>query len=227
MLLIPASALVLPVLLSPINSPRNLIAGMALLLILAADVVCRRVFSSGKPLALIALALLISLSGLYGVGTIVETSDPTWLPHSSAAPAIRQEGIGWRKAQDLGLDPSAMVFALDYSIASQLRYYTGIPVQTSWGQYRLWGIPEITEAGSAGTGRVQIVALSYVSPVLVSERLHAAFIEVRGPSEVALQEGGERKLLRTWTASGPTVDTETFLKWFDFLDLIRAGTAYD
>jgi hypothetical protein len=162
---------------------------------------------------------VVLVVGLYGLGTVLETRQPTPLPSSSVARALRIDSAGWRNADTLGLRPKAVVFALDYSIASQLRYYTGIPVQTAWGQYRVWGIPAIC-GPDAAEDIVQIAALNYIDADLVSERLERTFAHVRGPVEKLLGEG---KSLRIWTVRGCLVDQETFLDRFDFLDLVEAG----
>jgi 4-amino-4-deoxy-L-arabinose transferase-like glycosyltransferase len=217
-LLVPALALVLPVLLSRADSPRNLLAGVTLLLLLAGDAFDRWMESS-KRLAVTVLGGVVLVVGLYGLGTVLETGQPTLLPSSSVARALRIDSAGWRNADALGLRPGAAVFALDYSIASQLRYYTGIPVQTAWGQYRVWGVPAICGPDAAGD-IVQIAALNYIDADLVSERLDQTFAHVRGPVEKLLGEG---KTLRIWTVQGCLVDQETFLDRFDFLDLVEAG----
>jgi hypothetical protein len=222
-LLIPALALIGPIILSPTNSPRNLITGVALLLVLAGEAVDRWL-QGGRTFAIfIALVAVLLFAGVYGIGTILETMRPTSWPHNSVAEAIREDGLGWRRAGNLGLDTEDVLFALDYSIAGQLRYYVREDTYTSWGQYRMWGMPEICGSGEEGVDSVRIVALSYADPVVVSERLRLAFREVQGPHELVLREAGGVKVLRTWAARDCTVDVETFLDWFDFLDLIQAG----
>ena len=219
-LLVPSAALILPVLFSPANSPRNLLAGVALLLPLASDAIIRWLTPRSKTLNLIVAGSLVLLTGIYGLGTVIGTMTPTALPHSPISTAIHRDGLGWRDAKALGL--SGSIFALDYSIASQLRYYTGLSVQTAWGQYRLWGIPAICNPDRPDH-IVQVVALQYVDPDLVSERLKATFGEVVGPIEASLGKGGAAKTLYVWTARDCAVDQETFLDRFDFLNLVRSG----
>jgi hypothetical protein len=139
------------------------------------------------------------------------------------ATAIRQDGLGWRGAFALDIAPQAWIFAVDYSIASQLRYYTGLPVQTAWGQYKLWGIPELDSPD--GANKTVIVALTFVESGIITERLRSAFAETAGPTPVLLREGEESKQLNVWTARGRRVDAETFLQLFDLLDLAQAGQA--
>jgi 4-amino-4-deoxy-L-arabinose transferase-like glycosyltransferase len=215
LLLAPALALTLPILLGPTDSPRNLLTGLALLLVLAGDAFDRWIARSSR-LAWSALGLCLLGASVYGVGTVIETMAPSVLPSSTIGSAIRVDGAGWRTV-GLEFEDEAEVFALDYSIASQLRYYTGRPVHTAWAQYQLWGIPAL--CGPYGTD-VQIVALGYVEPQFVTQRLIESFDQVEGPVELAMGEG---KVLYTWTAHSCTIDQVTFLERFDFLTLVEAG----
>jgi hypothetical protein len=217
MLLVPALALTLPILLGPTDSPRNLLTGLALLLVLAGEALDRWI-ARGRWWAWAAVGVLLLSAVLYGLGTVSETMSPAVLPSSSVARAVRVDGAGWRS-----VGPSLVgedeVFALDYSIASQLRYYGGRPVYTAWGQYRLWGIPSIC-GPDARVGSVQIVALGYVDPQFVTRRLSETFHQVQGPRQMDLGEG---KTLYAWTVEGCTVDQETLLERFDLLGLLEAG----
>jgi 4-amino-4-deoxy-L-arabinose transferase-like glycosyltransferase len=219
LLWLPGVALVIPVVLSAADSPRNLTTGAVLLLILAVAAIVGLTGSPGRgqrrfppAVSWTALAVFVLAAVLWGVGTLRETLAPTAWPHSAVATDIRRDGAGWRQAGRLGLDPQVPVFAVDYSVASQLRYYTGLPVQTSWGQYRLWGVPDLRT--------VQVLSLSYVDPVAIAGRLHQDCAEVSGPTEYDLGEG---KVLRLWQARGCTVGAETFLDHLDLLNLLRAG----
>jgi 4-amino-4-deoxy-L-arabinose transferase-like glycosyltransferase len=231
MLHFPALALVLPIILSPTDSPRNLVNGAALLTLLGSDALLRLLqepvpFLSKwlpRPVAGSALVLLFVLwTGVYGMGTVLETLRPTLWPHSSAAPSIRQEGLGWRHVPDLDIEPQSLVFSVDYNAASQLRYYTGLPVQTAWGQYRLWGIPEL-EAPPKANETAVVLALSFVDPDIITARLSKAYSETAGPTSLLLQEGGEIKQLNIWRARGRQVDAKAFLQWFDLLNLAEAA----
>jgi hypothetical protein len=224
LLLVPALLLTVPVLLSPANSPRNLIVGTALLLLLAAGAMQQWIRRRSPAVALLVLSVLAAWTGAYGLGTVLGTLSPTPLPHSSVATAIRRDAQGWRDARGLNLDPEVPVFALDYSIASQLRYYTGLPVQTAWGQYRLWGIRDVCEPREDENDALAILALSYVDPVVVSQRLRSAFREVHGPAQVSLGDADGEKRLRIWTVRGCAIDVEDFLRRFDFVALIQEGS---
>jgi hypothetical protein len=214
---VPALSLVLPLLLGPADSPRNLLSGVALLLLLAGDALDRWM-DRARWVVWGTLGGLLAITGLYGLGTVVATERATVLPASSIASALRFDSSGWRDASVLGLRSQATVFALDYSIASQLRYYAGLPVYTTWGQYRLWGLPPIC-GPDAPERDVQIVGLDYLDPALVSARLHETFADVQGPTRFSLGE----KVLQLWTVRHCTVDQQTFLARFDFLELVRAG----
>jgi 4-amino-4-deoxy-L-arabinose transferase-like glycosyltransferase len=219
-LLVPGLVLVVPILLSPMNSPRNLSTGLALLLMLAGDVLVRWVRNGRRAWVTAAvLSAVLILAGVYGLGTILETLGPTGIPHSSGASTVRQDGAGWRDTAALGLEPEGVVFALDYSIAAQLQYYTGIPIYTSWAQYRLWGIPDLCSPGEQASQEIQVVALTYLDGRVVSERLASAFKEVRGPEEVWLHDAGGSKAVRIWGARGCDLDTASFLDTFDLLHL--------
>jgi 4-amino-4-deoxy-L-arabinose transferase-like glycosyltransferase len=232
---VPALALTAPIALSPADSPRNLVTGTTLLLLLGSDALCRwvsrlRPFLARRwfiraPSIVCILAFLLTLwTGTYGLGTVLETLRPTAWPHSPAATAVRQESLGWRDAANLDWDPEVFYFAVDYNIASQLRYYTGLPVQTAWGQYRLWGYPELVEGQEKDT---VIVALTYIAPDLISKRLQAAFQHADGPTPLLLRKGSETKQLNVWAAHGRRVDAETFVQMFDLLDLVEAAGAQD
>jgi hypothetical protein len=178
----------------------------------------RQVRVKRQSLAWGGLGVLFLWASVYGVGTVVETTRPTVLPSSSVAGPIRIDALGWRTLDPAYLRAGASTFAVDYSIASQLRYYTGLDVQTAWGQYRLWGVPAVCGPG-APQGNVHVLALHHVEPELVSERLRASFRQVRGPVKLAMDEG---KVLYVWTARTCTVDQDVFLERFDLLGLIEA-----
>jgi hypothetical protein len=216
-LLIPALVLCLPILLGPTDSPRNLLTGVCLLLALAGDALDRWI-DRAHSLGWAAAAVLLVGAGVYGLGTVVETMSRSALPASSAAEPIRVDGAGWRAVGDQ-FEDGTLIFALDYSIASQMRYYGGRPVHTAWGQYRMWGIPALCGA-DAGQERVQIAALGYLDPDHVSALLRQTFAQVQGPVRL---EMGEDKVLYTWAVRGCGIEQERFLERFDFMSLLEAG----
>ncbi|MBN1641591.1 MAG: glycosyltransferase family 39 protein [Anaerolineae bacterium] len=219
LLLVAAAALVLPVLLSRADSPRNLLGGVTLLLVLAGDLLAAwSEAARGRAARSAVLLLLLAVSAMYGLGTVVATLRPTSLPQSSAAASLRWEGAGWQGAA-LGLDRETPVFALDYQIAGQLRYYGGWAASTAWPQYRLWPGPQLCAQGAAGADAVQVVALAYLDPATVSARLSQAFASVEGPRRVLLRGAGVEKEVLVWVARGCLVDEATFLERFDYLHL--------
>jgi 4-amino-4-deoxy-L-arabinose transferase-like glycosyltransferase len=217
LLLVPALVLALPILLGPADSPRNLLVGLALLLVLAGDALDRGISRGYRWCWAVGAGMLLWASA-YGLGTVLETLQPSVLPSSSVARAMRVDGTGWRTL-DTELEGAQEVFAVDYGIASQLRYYTGRPVHTSWGQYRLWGIPVFC-GSDALEQDVRILALGYVDPDSITQRLKETFLRVQGPVE---RQVGEGKLLYAWTVRGCTVDQDTFLDRFDLLSILQAG----
>jgi hypothetical protein len=217
----------IPALLSPANSPRNAVVGLSLLLLVSADEMTLGLRGRWRRIAIAVLSLLLALTALYGVGTILATRGIDMLPHSSVAPALSQEGVGWR---EIALDPEGTlylerdrpVFALDYSIAGQLRYYTRFPVTTAWPQYRLWGDPTPC-AAKTGQDALKVVGLTYLDPRVVTARLHESFGRVEGPQYVTLREKGLEKTFQLWEVKDCRTTTEILLERLDFLTLLRAG----
>jgi hypothetical protein len=207
--------LLLPVALSPANSPRNLTSGLVLLFLLA-GVRWLAIAPRRRQIWLTSLlAVLVVAAAVYGLGTVVNFSGPSSWPQSSIVPDIRQDAAGWRELGPTLSGSPGLVFALDYSIASQIWYYSGRPAYTSWGQYRIWGIPDL--------GDMTVVSLDYLPEDLVTDRLDGAFRNVEGPRRFRFDEPGIVKEARAWWAVGLQVDDETFLQSFDFLTLLEAA----
>ena len=160
-----------------------------------------------------ASALFLVLTALYGVGTTLHLSGWPVGPRSSAVAEIQQEATGWREVGPVLAEIESPVFALDYSIASQAWYYSGRPVYTSWGQYRIWGIPSLND--------VAIVGLTYLPEDLVTARLRETFAYVEGPQSLRFGQGNATREVRLWKAKALLVEQETFLERFDFLRLQR------
>ena len=210
-----ALLLLLPVLLSAANSPRNLASGLVPLLLLAGT--RWPATWQGPRHRWIAglLALLMAITAVYGLGTLANLSSPSILPHSSAVSDIRRDAAGWREiGPQLSGEPE-MIFALDYSIASQIWYYSGRPAYTAWGQYLVWGIPEFQDA--------TIASLDYLPKDLVTARLESAFLRVQGPQVLRHGVEDSAKEVRLWQAEGLQLDHESFLEQFDFLTLLEAA----
>jgi 4-amino-4-deoxy-L-arabinose transferase-like glycosyltransferase len=216
----------IPALLSPANSPRNAAVGLALLLLVSAEELACWLRGRWRLIATCSVSLLLALNTLYGLGTVLATHAVDLLPHSSVASALRWEGAGWR---EIGLDPEGTLglkrewplFALDYSIAGQLRYYVRLPVTTGWAQYRFWAGPQICV--EPGADAVQVVGLAYLDPTVVTERLQESFRQIDGPRRVAVGVSGTEKVFYLWQAEGCMVTAEMFLERLDFLQLAQAG----
>jgi hypothetical protein len=134
---------------------------------------------------------------------------------SSAVPVILDEAAGWRELGPALAGYPGTLFALDYSIAGQVWVYSGRPAYTSWGQYRIWGVPAFSDA--------TVVSRRYLSADVVSRRLGEAFERVSGPERLTSTEHGVTQELFVWQAQGLRLDQETFLDRFDFLALLEAG----
>jgi 4-amino-4-deoxy-L-arabinose transferase-like glycosyltransferase len=207
-----ALLLLLPVALSPANSPRNLTTGLVALLLLAgarwpAALDTRRQRWAAGLLALGAVAVLA-----YGLGTVLDLTGPVAWPHSSVTREIRRDAAGWRElGPELAAYP-APVFTLDYSIASQIWYYSGRPAYTAWPQYRLWGLPPMDD--------VTVVGLEYLPTERVTERLRRAFEAVHGPQRLVHPEWGTVKVAYVWLGEGLRLQQEAFLEAFDFVRLL-------
>jgi len=207
--------LLLPVALSPADSPRNLVGGLVPLFLLAGARLPSALKGRAHRPTVALFAAVVLATAIYGVGTLAGLhGHPAW-PHSSIVPAILRDAAGWRHLGPVLRRYPGTLFALDYSIAAQIQYYAGAPAYTSWGQYRIWGIPEFDGA--------TVVALDYVSQDQVSARLRQAFRRVTGPERLRYAERGVTKDVRIWQAEGLQLDQEAFLQRFDFLTLLEAS----
>jgi hypothetical protein len=210
-----ALALLVPVVLSPADSPRNLAAGLVPLLLLAGARLSAELDHSRAWLAAILAALALLGAAVYGVGTVVGLQGRRPWAQSSVVPAIMRDAAGWHELGPALRNFPGTIFALDYSIASQIWYYAGRPAYTSWGQYRMWGIPEIEDA--------TIVSLDYLPSALVSDRLEQAFWRAEGPEVLRYDDRRASKEVRIWEAEGLRLGQEAFLNQFDFLTLLEAS----
>jgi hypothetical protein len=209
-----AIAMLVPVALSPSNSPRNLSTGLVALLLLAGTHWPASPDRRGGRWATALLAATLAAALVYGLGTLADLSSPSPLPGSSAAADIRRDAAGW---QSLGPALAAYpdpVFALDYSIASQIWYYRGAPAYTAWGQYRIWGIPDLHDA--------TVVSLDYLPAAEITAQLRTVYAAVAGPVRLHAEAPGTVKEVRVWQAQGLQLDQAAFLDQFDFLTLLEA-----
>jgi hypothetical protein len=200
-----------PALIGPVDSPRNLAAGICLWIAPAADLMMEKARCLKKVIGILLISSLLFVMLLYGIGTTIATFRPFRGPQSSSAAVIRRDAAGWRDVTKLGLDENATLFTIDYSIASQLSYYSGRCVFTSWWQYRHWGKPPLDN--------VQILSLAYVDPTEVSLRMREAFDEFSGPERRELGQESKSIPVFVWSAQRPIVDVDTFLDLFDFFSI--------
>ncbi|MBM3187154.1 MAG: phospholipid carrier-dependent glycosyltransferase [Chloroflexi bacterium] len=214
-LLVPGLVLVVPVLLSPANSPRNLTSGLALFIVAGAGVLWPKGRQPRRTLGSAVAGLLLISMAVYGVGTVVATQRETHLPQATIAADLRAEASGWKHARQLDLPAEDALFTLDYSVAGQLTCYLGRPVWTAWGQYRIWGIPPLDPA--------TFLSLSYVDLDMVSERLGQAYDRVAPRREIRLEDEPAAKVLHVWRASGLRVQPVTVLELLDFRGLVTGG----
>jgi 4-amino-4-deoxy-L-arabinose transferase-like glycosyltransferase len=215
LLTIVALCLIIPVALSPANSPRNLSSGLVLLLLLGGT--RWPSFSWGWGRRWVAALLLILMAGtaVYGVGTAGGLVWGSRWPQSSAVQAIRHDSAGWPAfATDLAGYPEPL-FALDYGLASQIWYYAGRPAYTAWGQYRLWGIPDLTQ--------VTVLSLEFLPEDLLTAKLRQAYRSVEGPQRFRFDSQAVTKEVRVWQAKGLVLDQDAFIQRFDFLTLWQEG----
>ncbi|MBN1262720.1 MAG: glycosyltransferase family 39 protein [Anaerolineae bacterium] len=208
-MLVLSAALILPVLLSPSNSPRNLASGMVFLFLLLGDRMGRfagRARVAGN-LVLIGVA---SLGLLYGYGTAAGVQGLAHPFVSNAVPRLQRDALGWQAFADaLDRHPDVPVHTIDYTLAGQLHFYTGREVVTSWYQYRLWGIPDLDPA--------LILAQDYLSPDCVTGHLGEMFRVVTSPEIYRDARFDARVYL--WRVEALQVDPETLLDRLDFLTL--------
>lgn len=197
-------SLLAPVLLSPSGSPRNLLGGLVFLFL--------RVDASGytrsHPMRAMKLGLA-AMVALYGMGTIGALRGAPIGLESSVVAEIRRDTAGMREVNSiLALPADRTLFAVDYSLAGQLAYYTGRPVTTSWGQYRLWAQPDFSN--------LILISLPYIPRGEIEDRLRRAFTVVDGP--YSWQDGHGRQIT-WWQAGGLRWSPEEVLEAFDFFAL--------
>lgn len=205
--------LLAPVLISPADSPRNLLLGTIPLLGLSGGFIDSRVGNRlwKKPL----LLLLLGATLLYGLGTVLATTEGYRWPENGMAQAIRADGAGRRSLAAQLRAEAGPIVTVDYSLAAQLTYYMGRPVYTPWGQYRLWGIPDLDQA--------MIVSLDYLPVRLIEERLRGAYTDAWYLREQEISEGTASARVHLWRASGMTISQDELLDRLDFLTLYRAS----
>lgn len=218
-----AASLLLPILLSAANSPRNLGAGLLALWPLAGVAITsaegpdaftrpgRLANRWPRILCLLVFPLCLWLV-LYGAGTTAALLGPTRLPASIAAPVIRSDASGWPELAAEILQPAEeVVLAVDYSIAAQVAHYAGRPVYSAHPQFRLWGLPDFN--------KLTVLSQDFIPPELITDRLRADFSDTSGPGTRHYEAAGVSKTVHIWHAHGLRVAEAQVLNDLDFLSL--------
>jgi len=222
-LVLVAACLLLPILLSAANSPRNLgigllavwpLVGVALAMPVKPGVPTeggRPVNRSSQALYLMTTPLCLWLA-LYGAGTTAALLGPTRVPANVAARAIRSDAAGWPEfATEALLPADEVTFAVDYGIAGQIAHYSDRPVYSAHPQFRLWGLPAFND--------LTVLSQGYILPELITERLQADFASTSGPSTWRYEAAGISKAVYVWRAHGRRVSVAQMLDDLDFLRL--------
>ena len=225
-LVLVAACLILPILLSAANSPRNLGVGLLALWPLVGVAVAmpdksgvsaeRRwpVNRWPRVLYLIAVPLCLWLA-LYGVGTA-----PRFWARRACLPiswrtTIRSDGAGWPEfAAEVTLPDDELPFAVDYSIAGQIAYYSGRMTYSAHPQFRNWGFIRLND--------LAVISQGFIPPELITQRLQADFSSVSGPQPWRYDVPGISKIAYIWHARGLRVAETQLLEDLDFLRLAQA-----
>ncbi len=213
LLALAAVLLLAPVLLSAADNPRNLGVGLLLLWPLA-GLLCSPRRNLGRTVLAVGLLAWLAVTG---VGSAAALLGPTNLPHSPAAIEIRADAAGWPAfARDAALPGDSLLYAVDYSIAGQVSYYTGRPVYSSGGQFRIWGIPEAAD--------LTVLSQGYIPPEMITERLRSDFARVNGPRMWEYREGTLRKTVFIWQVEGRRAPLAQVIEDLDYLSLAREAS---
>lgn len=203
-----AFAMLVPVSLSPANSPRNLMPGLALLLLLAGH----HVPDLGR-FAMWSFAGLVMFLFLYGLGTLVTLGSATGWPSSSAVREIRRDAVDGRTLEAALEKYSAPFFAIDYDLAGRIRYETGRAAVSGWGQFSIWGYPD----WFTGT----VVSWDYLPMDCLSGRLRTIFAQVDAPAVVTVHSLEGSRVLRLWVVRQPRMPSDNIAQVLDFLTLLE------
>ncbi len=207
-----AACMLAPVLFSAADNPRNLGLGLAPLWPLAGIALAGR----NRRLWTVAVSVLLAWLAAFGAGSAAALLGPTPLPHSRSASVIRADAAGWPAfAEGFTPQEDSLIFTVDYSIAGQVSYYTGRPVYSASGQFRIWGIPEADS--------LTVLSQAYIPAEIITERLRADFAEVTGPQSRQLEGGEARKEVFIWEARGRKVTMERIVEDLDYIALAQAA----
>jgi 4-amino-4-deoxy-L-arabinose transferase-like glycosyltransferase len=209
-----ALTLLVPVLLSPSGSPRNLLGGLVFVF-MGPSALGRTHRSAARRRLAPLWAALAALVVLYGAGTVAGLSGITTSLRSSVVRENRRDTAGIQElGQTLGRSRERSLFAVDYSLAGQLAYYSEKPVTTSWGQYRFWAEPDLSS--------LVLVSHGYVSLERIDRQLRSAYTVVNGPFSRRIEVEGDEKWVYWWLAEGLRWTSEQVVQAFDFFALADA-----
>lgn len=220
-----ALGMLLPVIVSAANSPRNLTTGWVLLMMMAGERVLGsrvadsfrqgRIRTGGVHRLAVGVGVLLFLSaGIYGVGTVMALSGREMPVRSSVVADILQDTVGWRGLGEAFGDWSGSILTLDYSLAGQITYYADRQAVTPWGQYLLWDWPL--------SDPMLVVSLEYLPVDCVNTTIRGAFMRVEGPLRLRVEDKGVVRKLWLWQAYGLQLTEAELFQRLDFLTLQEA-----
>jgi hypothetical protein len=160
------------------------------------------------------VALLLGWNAVYGIGTAAELLNyrERW-SRSIAARSVTHDAADWPLvAAQLDVPPGALAYAVGYSYAAQIQFYSGIPTYTNVPQHHIWGVPDFDA--------LIVVLAGDLPDAAVDAALRRDFAQVSGPETTPLT----RKTVRVWQASGLRAPVEKVLEDLDYLRL--AGEAW-
>jgi dolichol-phosphate mannosyltransferase len=200
----------LPVVLSDANNPRNLMLGLLAWLPLI-GLLFVALPRTGAYVLGAGVTLLLAWTAVYGIGTAVEMVNyRERLPRSIAARSVTHDAADWPDFCDTFRPiPDSPLYAVGYSYAAQVQFYCEAPTYTNVPQLRLWGMPEF-EA-------LTVILTGDLPDDRVDALLRQDFASVSGPTITQ----GERKTIRAWQARGRRVTVEQVLTDLDYLRLAK------
>jgi hypothetical protein len=173
----------------------------------------RRPLSTAGAVRLAQTLLCVSMA-VYGIGTAAALLGPTRLPHDLSAAAVRLDASAWPQfSAEFQPASGSELFAVDYSVAGQVSHYSGRPVYSSHGQYRLWGVPDFQN--------LIVLSTVFIPPELITDRLRRDFEAVSGPEVWRYDEDGLSKSVIIWRATGRRAPVDQLLEDLDYLNLAR------
>jgi hypothetical protein len=156
-------------------------------------------------------AFMLLFAFAYGSGTAAALGGIRGILSSTAVPELRYNAVGMQNLDVLLRDYPDPLYTLDYQLAGWIRYKTGRQALSSWGQYSIWGIPELDS--------VTILSLGYLPDQCVTQQLHNTFGEVSEMQMLNLGDNESEKHLHIWRVSKPWFSSEEWGQQLDFLTM--------